>query len=218
MKRAFIICLLMTSVAFAGSQSSHLMPEGFDQIRIGMDWRSLVSLRPNAEILNMMPDPGEILKPDPQHPKSGLFEKLSGTAYSVVYYSFEDGVLVAVMFGKEKGRSTPLERENAIRRIGQGRGEPIKIQLTGKRHDQGVLTWQDQTLHINVMAPTGDADTTGSVIGLQIMNLKYAERIKAIGVSDDAEKDKDLQSADKQRLETLKSEIKTLLSVKDSNP
>ena len=50
------------------------------------------------------------------------------------------------------------------------------------------------------------------------MNLKYAERIKAIGVSDDAEKDKDLQSADKQRLETLKSEIKTLLSVKDSNP
>ena len=151
MKRAFIICLLMTSVAFAGSQSSHLMPEGFDQIRIGMDWRSLVSLRPNAEILNMMPDPGEILKPDPQHPKSGLFEKLSGTAYSVVYYSFEDGVLVAVMFGKEKGRSTPLERENAIRRIGQGRGEPIKIQLTGKRHDQGVLTWQDQTLHINVM-------------------------------------------------------------------
>lgn len=218
MKRAFIICLLMTSVAFAGSQSSHLMPEGFDQIRIGMDWRSLVSLRPNAEILNMMPDPGEILKPDPQHPKSGLFEKLSGTAYSVVYYSFEDGVLVAVMFGKEKGRSTPLERENAIRRIGQGRGEPIKIQLTGKRHDQGVLTWQDQALHINVMAPTDDADTTGSVIGLQIMNLKYAERIKAIGVSDDAEKDKDLQSADKQRLETLKSEIKTLLSVKDSNP
>ena len=217
MKRAYIICLLMTSVAFAGSQSSHLMPDGFEQIRIGMDWRSLVSLRPNAMILNMMPDPGEILKPDPQHSKSGLFEKLSGTAYSVVYYSFEDGVLVAVMFGKEKGRSTPLERENTIRRIGEGRGEPIKIQLTGKRQGQGVISWKNQNLLINVMVPTDDADATQSVLGLQVMDTKYAERIKAIGSSDDSEKKQVRQGTNELRLEAFKYRVKTILSTNGDN-
>ena len=166
----------------------------------------------------MTPNPGADLKPEPEKPKGGLVEKLTVGSFDRVLYSFEDGVLVAVMFGKEKGRSSSGEREKVIRKIAQERGMPTRIGIVGNRHDQGVLTWQDQALHINVMAPTDDADTTGSVIGLQIMNLKYAERIKAIGVSDDAEKDKDLQSADKQRLETLKSEIKTLLSVKDSNP
>lgn len=218
MKYAFMICLLMAGVAFAGSHDADLMPEGFEKIHIGMDWRSLLSLRSNTEILNMMPNPGEDLKPDPEKPKSGLFEKLPGNAYGVVYYFFEEEVLVAVMFGKEKGRFSSGERKKVIRKTAQERGMPTRIGIVGNRHDQGVLTWQDQTLHINVMVPTDDADPTGSVIGLQIMNLEYAERIKAIGVSDDAKKDKDLQGADKQRLETLKSEIKALLSVKDSSP
>lgn len=218
MKFILIICFLVASIVYAGSQPENLMPVGFDQVCIGMDWRSLVALRPNAEILNMTPNPGADLKPEPEKPKGGLVEKLTVGSFDRVLYSFEDGVLVAVMFGKEKGRSSSGEREKVIRKIAQERGMPTRIGIVGNRHDQGFLTWQDQALHINVMAPTDDADTTGSVIGLQIMNLKYAERIKAIGVSDDAEKDKDLQSADKQRLETLKSEIKTLLSVKDSNP
>lgn len=217
MKHAFMIFLLMASVAFAGSHNIGLMPEGFEQIQIGMDWRSLVSIRPNAEILNMMPNPDEDLKPDPEKPKSGLFEKLSEKAYSVVYYSFEDGVLVAVMFGKEKGRSTPLERENAIRRVGQGRGEPTKIQLTGKRHDQGVISWQDQNLHINVMVPTDEAHATQSVVGLQVMDRKYAERINAIGSVDDTEMEQAQQGADKLRLEAFKYKVKANLSANGDN-
>ena len=208
MKQMLIICLLAASMACANSQPENLMPVGFDQVRIGMDWRSLVALRPNAEIMNMMPNPGADLKPKPEKPKGGLVEKLTVGAFDRVLYSFEDGVLVAVMFGKERIRSSPEESEKIICRIIQECGMPTRIEITGNRHDQGVLTWQNQTLHINVIAPTDDAKPTGSVIGLQIMNLKYAERIKAIGVSVDAEKDKDLQGADKQRLETFKSKIK----------
>jgi hypothetical protein len=218
MKYAIIICFLMASVTLASSQNTGLMPEGFEQIYIGMDWRSLVSLRPSVEIMNMMPNPGADLKPDPENPKSGLVEKLSGGQYDRVLYSFEDGVLVAVMFGKENGRATPLERENAIRRVGQGRGIPTKIQLIGKRHDQGVITWQDQNLHINVMAPTDDADATQSVIGLQIMDRKYAERIKAIGSFDDTEMEQNSQRTDNPRLEIFKSEVNVLLSANDGNP
>ncbi|MGI6301025.1 MAG: hypothetical protein ACOX52_08215 [Verrucomicrobiota bacterium] len=217
MKQAFIICLLMASVAFAGSQKTDVMPQGFEQIHIGMDWRSLVSLRPNAEIMNMMPNPATDLKPDPETPKSGLVEKLSGGQYDRVIYSFEDGVLVAVMFGKEKGRSTPLERETEIRRVGQARGEPTKIQLTGKRHDQGVISWQDQNLHINVMVPTDEADATQSVVGLQVMDRKYADRIKAIGTVDDTEMDQAQERTDEMRLETFKSRVKANLSANGDN-
>lgn len=212
MKYAIIIFFLMINTVFAGSQQDGLMPDGFEQVYIGMDWRSLVSLRPNAEIMNMMPDPNTNLKPNPEKPKNGLVEKLAMGQFDRVLYSFEDGVLVAVMFGKEKSRSISSERENVIRKIAQGRGMPIRIQMTGNRHDQGVLTWQDQNLHINVMAPTDDADSTRSVIGLQIMNLKYAERIKAIGVFDDAEKDMSLHDADTQRIEALKFKVTELLS------
>jgi len=218
MKQAVMICLLMASVAFAGLQGPGLMPQGFEQIHIGMDWRSLVSLRPNAEIMNMMPNPAADLKPDPETPKSGLVEKLSGVPYDRVIYSFEDGVLVAVMFGKEKGRSTPLERENEIRRVGQGRGEPTKIQLTGKRHDQGVISWQDQNLLINVMVPTDEADATRSVVGLQVMDRKYAERIKAIGSIDDTEMDQPQHGTDEIRLEAFKSKVKVDISANGDNP
>lgn len=218
MKRAFMIYLLMASVVCAGSQDTGLMPDGFEQLHIGMDWRSLVSLRPNAEIMNMMPDPGETPKPDPERPKSGLFEKLhEAAAFSVVYYNFENGVLVAVMFGKEKGRSTLLEQENATRRVGRSRGEPTRIQLTGKRQDQGIISWQDQNLHINVMVPTDEADATQSVFGLQVMDRKYAERIEAIGSVGYAEVDQPRQGADDPRLEAFISKVKANLSVNGDN-
>jgi hypothetical protein len=41
----------MVSMVYADSQHENLMPIGFDQVHIGMDWRSLVTLRPQAEIM-----------------------------------------------------------------------------------------------------------------------------------------------------------------------
>lgn len=218
MKYILIICFLVASMVYAGSQPENLMPVGFDQVRIGMDWRSLVALRPNAEIMNMMPNPGEDLKPDPENPKGGLVEKLTTGFFDRALYFFEDGILVGSGFAKEKGSASSDEREDIIRNVARQRGMPTLFELEGKQREQGVLTWQDQALHIKLLVPTDETKLREGLIALQIMNLKYAERIKAIGVSDDAEKDKYLQGADKQRLETLKSEIKTLLSVKDSNP
>lgn len=75
MKLTYMICLLMARMAFAGSHNTGLMPQGFEPIHIGMGWRSLVSLRPNAEILNIMPDPGEDLKPDPDPPPRAVYSR-----------------------------------------------------------------------------------------------------------------------------------------------
>jgi hypothetical protein len=211
MKLNLAICLVMINAAFGGQQNScpSPMPQRFEKINIGMDWGSLVSLRPKAEILNMMPDPGDNLKSDSATPGSGLVEKLSGEQYDQVLYSFDDGVLVAVMFGKGKSRITLLECRNEIRRVGHGRGEPTSIQLTGKNHEQGVVSWLDRDILINVMVPTDEAGSTPSVFGLQVLDRKYAERIKVIGSATCAEFDRNQSSANETRLDSFKLKLKT---------
>lgn len=218
MRHAMTICLLVASTAIAGSQQAGIMPAGFDQIHIGMDWRSVVSLRPHAEIMNMMPASDTDLKPDPRNPKAGLTEKLASGPFERVLYSFEDGVLVAVMFGKEAGKAPLGEREGLIRKVAGERGMPVRIEIVGNRRDQGVLTWQDQSLHINVIVSADDTKTKKGVFGFQIMNRKYAERIKAIGASVNARKDSDLQDAEKEKLDVFKSKIEKIISVENGAP
>ncbi|MFC1453774.1 hypothetical protein ACFLQL_01190 [Verrucomicrobiota bacterium] len=216
MKHTLLIYFLMVGTIFAGSQQESLMPVGFDQVHIGMDWRSLVDLRPNAEIMNMMPNPSVDLKPNPKEPKGGLVERLTSGPFDRVMYAFEKGVLVAVMFGKEESNDSSSEREKLIRTVAKDRGMPVRIEMVGNRRDQGVLTWQDHALQVNVIAPVDDAKSKKGVLGLQIMNRKYAERIKAIGVSDDVRKGKELQ--DKDRVDAFKTEIQKLLSMSGNTP
>ena len=178
----------MATTVYASSQQENLMSVGFEQVKIGMDWRSLVTLRTNAEIMNSMPDPGTNLKPDPDKPKEGLDEKLSKGSFERVLYVFDNGALVAVMFAKEKNSSASGKSEEIIRKVARERGMPTHIELTGNRRDHGVFTWQDQTLHINVIVPTDEEKPKKGVIGLQIMDRKYAERIKAIGITGNVEK------------------------------
>ena len=211
MKLFLAICVLMANVASAVQPDpiSSVMPAGFEEISIGMDWSSLVALRPKAEILNMMPDPGDNLKPDSGTPRSGLVEKLSGEPYDQVLYSFEDGVLVALMFGKGKSKIIPLECWNEIRRIGHGRGEPTSVQLIGKHHEQGVVSWLDRDALISVMVPADEADTAPSVFGLQVLDRKYADRIKVIGSDAYNESDGSKTAWDKTRLDSFKTRLKT---------
>ena len=215
-----LICFLMAGTGYAGSPHEGIMPDGFEQIHIGMDWRSVVLSRPNAEILNMMPDPGTNLKPDPEKPSNrGLFEKLTGATLNHVMYGFEKGVVVAVMFVGQHNSSTVGKSEELIRKVARIRGQPTRIEmLTAPLRRgvlfHGVLTWQDDTLHITVMvpmdytAPVKDEDHT---IGLQIMERKYAEKIKAIGTLGYTRTGKESQGEDKERIEAFKSRIQKFL-------
>lgn len=217
MKHILLICFLIATTVCANSQQENLMPAGFEEVKIGMDWRSVVALRPNAKILDMLPDPGTNLTPDPEKPKEGLEEKLTIGPFTQVIYGFEKGVLVAVMFAKEQ-KDSSTDREQTVRKVAQKFGKPSHIGLIENCHDQGVLTWKDENLHINVVVPTADAKSKKSVIGLQIMSRKYAERIKAIGTIENVDQSNNLQGADKVRLENLKSEVERLMPGKDINP
>ena len=218
MKSALVICFLMICSAVAGSQQDGLMPVGFDQVYIGMGWQALVELRPNAEIMDMEPDPGKSLKPNIEEPKEGLVEELSAGPFDRVLYSFENGVLAALMFGKKDSSSSSIERKNLLGMVAKERGMPAQIELVGDGHDLGVLTWNDHDVQVNVIAPSNDAMSKNGVLGLQIMDRDYAERIKAIGSSNYVKKDGKLQDIDKDRIEAFRSEILFLLSIKDSAP
>ncbi len=212
MKRMLFICFLLAGAVFAGSQNENLMPTGFDQVHLGMTWRSLVHLRPDAEIMNMMPDPGTDLNPDPENPKTGLVERLSSESFDLVMYNFEDGVLVAVMFAKKESNASSSERDDLLREVATKRGMPSQIEMLDKERDMGVLTWKDQSVQVNVITPLIDLKSEKGVLGLQIMNRKYAERIKALGTPDKTGKITELQSTNKSRSDAIRAEIQRIIS------
>ncbi len=40
-----------------------IMPEGFQNLTIGMTWEEVIQARPDVEIFDVLPDPGEDLPP-----------------------------------------------------------------------------------------------------------------------------------------------------------
>lgn len=202
---------LFVSVTFAESQQAIPMPKGFEQIRIGMEWSALITLRKNVELINMMPKPGEDLKPDPEKFKEGLTEILAdGEPFERVLYSFENGILVAVIFGKNKEISQN-DRLHVISLLTKQRGRPSFIKLMKDRHDQSILSWQDQTIHINAIVPTNKVLTDRSFITFQIMNRNYAKKIKALGIVNVMDRESREKNENRVALESLYSEIEAIL-------
>lgn len=215
---ATLICSVLFSVRSAGEQQDTvLMPEGFDKIHLGMDWASLILLRPDAEIMNMMPNPNADLKPNSQKPMPGLVERLGSDAFERVIYVFEDGVLVAIMFGGEAFGSSAVERKSLMGRVAAKRGMPTRIGIMEKEEDMGILTWEDQSTLVNVIAPVNSKKTKRGVLGLQVMDKKYAERIHALGLSVKKPAKVERARVDEERIDALEAEVRGLLSSMNEN-
>ena len=212
-----VLPLVLFAAHCFGQAVDSVMPIGFKTVHLGMTWETLLSIRTNALVSNMMPDVGESLVPDPQKPKGGLVETFTvGQPYSKALYAFENGILVAVMFGKEI-QSDQGERQLFLKDVVSNYGNPTLIQSLREQREQSALRWDKGDIQINAILPSVRSSTKYGLV-LQIMDLKYAERIKAIDVSNNAEKDMFPQGADMQQSETLQSEVNGLLSVPGSVP
>jgi len=206
MKHTLFICFLIANIVFAEYQQD-IMPVGFEQIHIGMEWRSVVELRPTVEILNVMANPKTDLKPNPEKPKTGLTEKLTTGIFDRVIYAFEEGVLVAIMFVKEQSNTSSQEKENLINKVTIERGMPSQIEIIGKEQDLGIAIWQDQNIQVNVITPIIDIKPKKGVLGLQIMQNKYADKINDIRITNKTEK---MLEIEKHRKKALKTEIERI--------
>jgi hypothetical protein len=208
-----ITCALLLGVSIASEQKDNdLMPEGFEQIHLGMTWGAVILIRPNVEIFSLMPDPNEDLKPDPQNPKPGLIEQLTSGIFTQATYFFEYGVLVNIMFGREENDTSSVERKKLLGRVAEKRGMPSHIEIMEKEKDQGVLTWEDQSTQVNVIAPVSEAKTKRGVLGLQIMERKYAQRIRALGSSGKKGSEVSQTGDDILKANALQEEVRGLLS------
>ena len=210
MKRVVII-LCMFCAAFSCCAVGELvpMPEGFQQVRIGMDWKTVLDVRPNAALADSMSSVNADVRPVRDIPKKELMETLAeGNAFGHVLYSFTNGILVGVMFGKEK---TDLRMGKAlIASVSKAMGMPAVVQLHGRRRDQGAITWTNQVSHVTMTMPLDGASSRIQVTTLQILEIGYARAIKAIG-ADTGSVSSVLQDQEIQRLSKLKDEVRSLV-------
>ena len=164
------MCLCIMSV-FASEANDNLMPQGFEKIHLGMDWRTVISLRPKAEITSLAPRTGVDLKPNPDIPKESLMEEPSDIMPYSVMYTFKNGLLVHVLWGKKSEGFSVTERHDLIKRVVNSRGAPQKIHWEGTTPEHGRITWQDAKTKVDVVMPIGKTDTRVTSVGLQIMTL-----------------------------------------------
>jgi len=211
MKSGFaIILFLITLESFAFAELPAPLPEGFRDVQLGMNWQSILEMRKNVEVLNMMPDSDEALTPKPDRPQEGLIEHIpGGNPFDRVLYMFENGTLVAVTFGKNKNVDQTAGDE-LLRDLVRKCGSPTRISLLEGCREQSLLAWTDKALHILAVIPI-EATGENGFLSLQIMNRSYAEKISALGIPKESKEPGISDCHDESLLDNIRSKVDAFL-------
>ena len=179
-----------------------IMPEGFQDLAIGMTWKEVIEVRPDAEILNLGPDPEVELTPNPEEPQGGLIEMINTGPIKGVLYVFNDGRLnwLSFIYGSESGIGDSLLREFLER---YGKYENIQGSIvTG----YGIVKWIAGNLNLYLTMPfenTEDQDEFGGAY--QIMDMQMAQEFEA-GLNEGVRK----KPVDEIGLQALKSRVQAI--------
>lgn len=204
MKRFTIISSLFVSLSllvFALADYEQggfpLMPEGFEEIRLGMKWDEMITIRPNAVILNMMPNGKEELRPDPTKPRVGLEEKVADSTgiFKRAVFVFEDGRLVGAMLA-----SAPIvskeQRHVFLDKMISTTGIPDRAAIAESEPKQVIATWNRDDKIVNAVFASSGLQGAEASVTLQIITRDFAEKIGAPGASSEKQKPtSDLQNA-----------------------
>ncbi len=154
---------------------SQIMPEGFRNLAIGMTWKELIQARPDAEILNVMPNPDEELTPYLEEPQGALWEMISTGPIKAVLYGFNDGRLSMLTFtySSESGIGDSLLREFLER---YREYENIQGSLeTGN----GIVKWIEGNHNLYLTMPFENAENQDEFGAYQIMDMQAAQQFDA---------------------------------------
>lgn len=176
--------LVAQSGAFA---QRNLMPAGFEAIHIGMSWSEVVVARPNAEILDLLPAPGKILKPNLNQPMEGLVENLGDSTriFKQALYVFENGSLLSVTFSRDLFGEGNV-RQMLLEEVSSKYGPPDQVALIRGQSNQAVATWNVNKQLINAILPVRRDIVDRVAVAWQIIDHVYAEKIGAPGISRNA--------------------------------
>ena len=148
---------------------SQVMPEDFRNLAIGMTWKELMQARPDATLLDFVPnDSGEEFTADPEEPRDGLVERISTGPIKFVIYGFNDGRLSAVSFtySSKRGINDSLLREFLER---YGKHENI---LGSTQTGHGIVKWNAGNLNLYLVLPFENAENQDEFGAYQIMNME----------------------------------------------
>lgn len=214
-----ILFVLVFSFNCFSEFDEFLMPPGLDNIHLGMDWKTFLSIRKNVEISNFGPDTDKSIIPDSDKPQDALTEKLSQQdLFDQALYGFDKGLLEMVMLGGEL-KSNGTKRNKFLAYVISKYKNPTRLSLMTKQKGHGVITWERDTTHINAILPIVnqlELLKNKDFISLQIMTREHAEKIKALGTEHTPYTTK-AETEDEQKLiDSLKNEITTFIDNKGS--
>ena len=151
-----------------------IMPEGFRNLAIGMTLKELIQARPDAEILNLWPDPEVELTPNPEKPQEMLIEMINIGPIKGVLYGFNYGRLSSLSFiyGSESGIGDSLLRELLER---YGKYENIRASPTP---GHGIVKWIAGNFNLYLTMPFENAGDQDKGVAYQIMDMKTVQELE----------------------------------------
>ena len=179
------VMIIFIGAALAEAAATQtMMPSGCENITLGMDWNTFLTIRPHVQLFNLSVESESDLLPQRDHPHGGLLETLpDNQEFSKAFYAFEQGMLVAVTFGKEQ-KDISKERETFMRRMAKTRGMPNKITVMSSDEQYGVMIWRTEDVHINAIVPFKTDTASRQFVILQIMTQQYAEQLERQEIRD----------------------------------
>lgn len=192
-------------ITFCAVQTSAQIPAPFDTLRLGMDWAAFLEARPNAKVLNMMPDSSVPVRPDANRPLEALTERFSDQN-SRALFTFENARLVSITSASD-GELRSRDRHDFLTGLANEYGMPSQLAFLDSQQRQAVLTWRVGDSHINAIVPVAETTVGTTSLVLQVMTAAYAKRIGALGTVKPEERDKNTDLA----LQPLTQEISSLI-------
>ena len=151
------------------------LPADFRELRIGMEWREVIRARPNAELLDLLPESTSELEPDTEQPKEGLIEVIDRGLINGILYQFNEGRLggLSFVYRSESGIGDRLLTQ-FLERYGTHEDIQSSVQ-TG----YGMVKWMVDGHNLYLTIPFERGDDKDKIVAYQIMDMETAGEFEA---------------------------------------
>jgi len=174
MKTLLLVTILISLTGCAADVSATIMPTGFENIHIGMEWEKFLKARPNVVVGNLGPEPDEI--PDPKKPKEGLMEAHDSGPLKIALYMFKDGRLSGTYF---VFRFDNNFSDDLLKNVLEKHGDYNEIS-SSKDIKYASIKWVVDEMCIYLSVPMKDSGNEGQVIGYHIMDMNLVREFETI--------------------------------------
>lgn len=212
MKKCFRLIVLLLPVFIVSDLQGGEMPDGFEALYLGAKWENVLSIRPNARLVNFGPDRLDTM-PKKDKPTDGLIEQFDTGPIKLALYAFRNGYLSACSFtfSSEQRNGEFLLKDYLMQ---YGKTEIVSSSL---EHGYGLIGWSTENKKIFLLMSM-KVDTKKGYVVYQVMDLPAASDLLQLRETEFNNNPID-QNAEKEFAKRIKLiEKKVLLKVTSNIP